>query len=193
MIVLVTTLQATITIYLFATAYTLKLPRIPGHHRRQQTVVAKMIRPAEANDLHAMKNIIDANELFPSEMLNEMTKSYFEGKSDEVWFVKVKDNLPIAVVFAGPEKMTEGCFNAFLLAVAPNCQREGHGRDLMIYLADHLQSSSVARILLVETSGNDEYAGTRHFYTAIGYKQVAMIPEFYQKGEDKIIYLKTLC
>jgi ribosomal protein S18 acetylase RimI-like enzyme len=103
--------------------------------------------------------------------------------------VKVKVYVPIA--FAGPEKMTEGCFNALLLAVAPNCQREGHGRDLMIYLADHLQSNSIARILLVETSGNDEYAGTRHFYTAIGYKQVAMIPEFYQKGEDKIIYLKT--
>jgi hypothetical protein len=60
----------------------------------------------------------------------------------------------------------------------------------MIYLADHLQSNSIARILLVETSGNDEYAGTRHFYTAIGYKQVAMIPEFYQKAKIRLFTLR---
>lgn len=48
------------------------------------------------------------------------------------------------------------------------------------------------RLLLVETSGNQEYAGTRAFYERIGYGEEGRIRDFYQAGEDKVIYRKQL-
>ena len=197
-------------------------------HRNSHSVTNSMIRPPSIHDLPDMKRIIDAAELFPSEMMDDMTKSYFDHQgqqttmdgntvqhdssaaitalnngSTEHWFVKVVTEAPkdsqqpptdvvVALVYAGPEKMTEGCYNVFLLAVHPNYQRQGYGRALMTHVADQLTITAAARVLLVETSGNDEFATAREFYSALGYTAVARIPEFYQKGEDKIIYHKFL-
>lgn len=48
------------------------------------------------------------------------------------------------------------------------------------------------RILLVETSGLENFKGTREFYRKCGYEKEAAIREFYQAGEDKIIFRKLL-
>ena len=45
-----------------------------------------MIRPSRVDDLPALKTVIDANELFPSEMLDEMMSDYFDDQnSSELW------------------------------------------------------------------------------------------------------------
>jgi hypothetical protein len=46
--------------------------------------------------------------------------------------------------------------------------------------------------LLVETSGSEDFAGTRAFYNSIGYTQEARIRDFYQGGDDKIVFRKDL-
>lgn len=176
----------------------------------------RMIRAPTIHDLPDMKRIIDAAELFPSEMMDEMTKKYFDQQqqqhenddgvakdlSNEFWFVKVvtqesedsstKKHVIAALVYAAPEKMTEGCYNVLLLAVHPQYHRMGYGRALMSYMEDQLKMNHAERVVLVETSGNEEYGTARTFYTALGYNAVARIPEFYQKGEDKIIFHKFL-
>ena len=48
------------------------------------------------------------------------------------------------------------------------------------------------RILLVETSGLESFEQTRAFYHKCGYEQEARIRDFYQAGEDKIIFRKSL-
>ena len=48
------------------------------------------------------------------------------------------------------------------------------------------------RVLLVETSGLAEFARTCWFYAEIDYTHEARIREFYQEGEDKIVFWKAL-
>lgn len=48
------------------------------------------------------------------------------------------------------------------------------------------------RVLLVETSGLERFERTRAFYRQRGYEEEARIREFYQAGEDKIIFRKSL-
>ena len=121
------------------------------------------IRPVIASDLPALKKLIDKTELFPGEMLNSMIASHLADptKSSEVWLTETTttqddDDIPVSVVFAGPEKLTVGTYNAFLLAVDPDHQRLGLGRGLMRHLEDHLRATRSCRLLLVETSGNEE-------------------------------------
>ncbi len=59
----------------------------------------------------------------------------------------------------------------------------------------HIEQKLAARgerILLVETSGLESFEGTREFYRKCGYEKEAQIREFYQAGEDKIVFRKSL-
>jgi len=49
-----------------------------------------------------------------------------------------------------------------------------------------------ARVLLVETSGTVEFTRTRSFYEHIGYTQEARIRDYYDKGDDKIVFYRAL-
>ena len=45
---------------------------------------------------------------------------------------------------------------------------------------------------LVETSGLPEFERARAFYRKCGYEEEARIREFYNAGEDKIVFRKAL-
>lgn len=148
------------------------------------------IRAVKLSDLPALKAIIDANQLFPSAMLDEMTSGYFNNNSNDYWFTYDNEQ-PVAIGYCAPEKMTEGTWNLYLIAVHPNYQGLGYGTAMLHYIEQKLAQSG-ARILLVETSSLASFERTRKFYQKCGYDKEAQIREFYQAGEDKIIFRKSL-
>ena len=149
------------------------------------------IRPVTPDDLPALKAVIDANELFPSDMLDEMILDYFTNEeSNDYWFT-YDDGKPVAIAYCAPERMTEGTWNLYLIAVHPDFQKEGRGVALLRHIEQKLASRG-ERILLVETSGLESFEGTREFYCKCGYEKEATIREFYQAGEDKIVFRKSL-
>lgn len=149
------------------------------------------VRPIKLEDLPALKTVIDENQLFPSDMLDEMISDYFNNqKSRALWFT-YDNGKPIAVAYCAPEKLTEGTWNLYLIAVHPNHQKLGCGTSLLHYIENKLADLG-ERILLVETSGLKNFEGTREFYQKCGYEKEARIREFYQAGEDKIVFRKLL-
>lgn len=149
------------------------------------------VRPTVIEDLPALKIAIDANQLFPSAMLDEMTSDYFNDKnSSDLWFT-YDAGKPVAIAYCAPEKMTEGTWNLYLIAVHPDYQRMGYGTAMLRYIELTLTKRG-ERLLLVETSGLDSYKNTRKFYRQCGYEREARIREFYQAGEDKIVFRKSL-
>ena len=68
------------------------------------------IRPLRVHDLAGIKNIIELNQMFPVEMLDEMTATCLAGDDvEEFWCVATdeQDN-PICVTYCAPEYMTKG-------------------------------------------------------------------------------------
>lgn len=61
----------------------------------------------------------------------------------------------------------------------------------MGYLENQLRSIQ-QRILLVETSGLEEFALTGEFYHKCGYTKEARIRDFCKEGADKIVFWKRL-
>lgn len=150
------------------------------------------IRAMVESDLPSVKEIIDNNEMFPSEYLDEMASGYVNQQTEELWFVLEHEKSGvIAVAFCSPERMTEGTWNLLLIAVLKKFQGEGVGSRLITFVEEQLKTLSV-RVLLVETSSLPEYKRTREFYPKCGYKQVAIIPEYYDEGDDKVVFLKPL-
>lgn len=154
-----------------------------------------MIRPLKSDDLPAVKAIIDACELFPSDLLDEMVAAFFgEAPCQEFWLVfdpPESEGAPVAVSYCAQERMTEGTWNQLLIAVHPDCQGQGIGTQLMRateeVLREHRQS-----LLLVETSGTDAFERTRAFYRGLGYEEEARLRDFYAPGDDKIVFRKAL-
>ena len=156
------------------------------------------IRSVTPNDKPSLKGVIDANELFPSEMLDDMMSDYFENENSQDIWLTYQGNEPIArrslavgIAYCAPEKMTEGTWNLYLIAIHPDYQGQGIGTSMVRYIEQMLAARG-ERILLVETSSLASFEGTREFYRKCGYDQEARIREFYQAGEDKIVFRKSL-
>eukprot|EP01118_Nematostelium_gracile_P014010 TRINITY_DN537_c0_g1_i1.p1 TRINITY_DN537_c0_g1~~TRINITY_DN537_c0_g1_i1.p1 ORF type:complete len:153 (-),score=41.01 TRINITY_DN537_c0_g1_i1:48-506(-) len=150
-----------------------------------------VVRSVNKEDLPALKKIIDSTEMFPSEMLDEMIEPYFSDPSTDIWLTKEIDQTPIAIAYCAPEKMTSGTFNLYLIAVDKAHQGTGIGTEIINHLEELLKKRS-ARILIVETSGLPEFEKTRGFYKRQKFVQEATIRDFYQDGEDKIVFWKNL-
>jgi GNAT superfamily N-acetyltransferase len=152
----------------------------------------QFIREMSKSDLAKVKAIIDDNQMFPAEYIDEMTVDYFNQETQELWYILEQEDAGIiAVAYCSPERMTEGTWNLLLIAVLKQFQGCGVGSTLITFIEQKLQTLMV-RVLLVETFGLPEYKLTRDFYPKCGYKQVAVIPEYYDSGDDKIVFWKNL-
>lgn len=149
------------------------------------------IRPLLQADLPAIKAVIDATGLFPSDMLDDMTQGYLAAPDGPDIWLTVDLAGPIGVAYVAPERMTEGTWNLYLIAIDPGQQGRGHGTATLRHV-EALLAARGQRILLVETSGLAEFAATRGFYRANGYDEEGRIRDFYAAGEDKVIFRRAL-
>ncbi|CAN5361014.1 GNAT family N-acetyltransferase [soil metagenome] len=150
-----------------------------------------MIRPATSADVPALKALIDALSLFPGEMLESMMADYFTNPQSRDCWLTDEDTGPVGVAYYAPERLTDGTWNLYLIAIQADQQGQGRGEALMRYVEADLQARS-ERLLLVETSGLPSYDYQRAFYRRCGYTEEARIRDFYQAGEDKVVFWKAL-
>ncbi len=155
-------------------------------------MITQSIRKVHKNDIPTLKHVIDSSELFPSELFDDMISGYFSDESStDIWLTYEQHNKPVAIAYCAPEKMTEGTYNLYLIAVHKDDQGKGVGAELMRYIEQLLREQE-QRILLVETSGLPEFERTRAFYDKCNYTREAVIRDFYQAGEDKVVFWKKL-
>jgi ribosomal protein S18 acetylase RimI-like enzyme len=90
----------------------------------------------------------------------------------------------------GPTPCTLGTYDLYWMAVDPARQGSGIGTALLTAMERSLLG--VARLVVVETAGRADYAPTRAFYEARGYRAASRIPDFYAPGDDQVVYVKYL-
>jgi ribosomal protein S18 acetylase RimI-like enzyme len=154
-----------------------------------------MIRPTTPEDVDAILALAVSSGLFPADATEEVagvlaTALRGELGPDHVWLTD-DDGGPVGVAYYAPERMTEGTWNLYMLAVHPDRQRQGRGAALVRHVEQSL-AARVARLLLIETSGVASFERTRALYRAIGYDEEARIRDFYKPGEDKVVFRKSL-
>ena len=150
------------------------------------------IRTVMKEDLEGLREVLDTIELFPSVALDEMTSDYFNNpNSEDIWFTKIEDGKPISIGYCGPEKLTDRTFNLYAIGVKSDIQGKGIGTEMMAFIENRLKQKGT-RILIVDTSGTDDFQLTRKFYENLGYEKEAVIRDFWEEGDDKIVYWKKL-
>jgi GNAT superfamily N-acetyltransferase len=89
----------------------------------------------------------------------------------------------------GPTPVAEDAYDIYWMAVSPAEQGRGRGKALVGWLEDEVRRRA-GRMIIIETSSQPKYNGTRQFYIDLDYKEVARVPDFYRAGDDRVIYAK---
>jgi ribosomal protein S18 acetylase RimI-like enzyme len=156
-------------------------------------VAAASLRPVRAADRAAVEQITRATGLFREDELPvavEVLDAAAAGDPSYTALAAEVDGRVVGWICWGPTPCTVGTWDLYWMAVDPSLQGSGVGTALIHEMEQRL--AGLARVIVVETAGRPDYAGTRAFYEARGYRAVATIPDFYAPGDDQVVYLKYL-
>lgn len=145
------------------------------------------IRPSTAADIPGLALVLEDTQLFPVEMLPDM----LENPDGGILLTAVQEGEALGLCYAKPELLADGVWNMLALGVRTAAHGKAIGTALVADLESRLRASGV-RMMIVETSGMPEFAQARGFYTAKGYTQEAVIRDYWDAGDDKVIFRKLL-
>jgi ribosomal protein S18 acetylase RimI-like enzyme len=91
----------------------------------------------------------------------------------------------------GLTPLTESTYDLYWMAVHPAVQGKGYGRAIIRFVEQDVRERG-GRLLVLETSSQENYTRTRHIYEKNGYELISRIRDFYKPGDDKLIYVKYL-
>jgi ribosomal protein S18 acetylase RimI-like enzyme len=101
------------------------------------------------------------------------------------------DSILAGYVCFGPTPLTEGTWDIYWMAVAPEMQRQGIGGALLESAEKAIRKAG-GRLAIIETSSTPAYEKTIRFHIGHGYEIIARVPDFYAPGDDKLILRRRL-
>lgn len=102
-----------------------------------------------------------------------------------------RDGVLAAYACFGPIPGTEGSFDLYWISARPSFHRSGLAREAL-RRAEQAAVALGARRMFIDTSSTPPYEPARALYRALGYEQVALLPDFYRPGDGKTIFAKRL-
>lgn len=155
-----------------------------------------MFRSVVPADSDAVTSLAVSAALFAPEdsgVVRSMMDAYFATGRSEGHVCLLDDDAgePRAVADYEPVPVTDRTWFLTMLAVRPDQQGQGRGAGLLAHLEDLLRDRG-QRLLLIQTSSTARYAHARGFYTACGYDQEARVRDYYEPGDDMIVFRKAL-
>jgi ribosomal protein S18 acetylase RimI-like enzyme len=106
-------------------------------------------------------------------------------------FTLLSEGIPAGWICYGPTPCTHGTFDIYWIGVDTTCQGKGFGRALLDHAEKRIRNIH-GRLIIIETSGRPLYESTRGFYLKTGYVEATRIPDFYDRGDARVIYAKAL-
>lgn len=146
------------------------------------------------DDLAAIRRIVDSTGVFSPveiEVAVELADDRLRrGSASDYQFVFAElDGRTAGYACFGPIALTAFSFDLYWIAV----ERTLHGRQIgrvLLEKAEELIRQRGGRRIYAETSGRDQYTATRGFYLRRGYRQDALLVDFYAPGDDKVVFVK---
>ena len=91
----------------------------------------------------------------------------------------------------GPIPCTAASWDLYWIAVQPDLRGRGMGRRILDLVEKKIGKMGGTRVY-VDTSSRELYRPTLAFYAHCGYRQEAVLKDFYAPGDSKVLFLKVL-
>lgn len=86
---------------------------------------------------------------------------------------------------------TEKRYDLYWIAVENRYRGTGIGKQLLIQTEEAIRNNE-GKIIYIETSTLEKYLPTRKFYVKNGYKEDAILEDYYKDGDGKLLLSKRL-
>ncbi len=153
------------------------------------------IRPTIREDQEPILRILERTGYFTPEEIkiaDELLNSYFDHSLESgYWTYTALTDKVAGYVCYGPTPLTEGTYDIYWIAVAPDVQGRKIGTELLTFAEDDIARNK-GRLITVYTSSQEKYSSTRSFYLRRGYHEGARIHDYYRPGDDLVIYVKLI-
>lgn len=147
-------------------------------------------------DRAAIQAILQSTGFFyPAEIevALELIDGWFVNRENSEYHLIVAESAGQVIGYSclGPTACTQSTWDLYWIAVSPDTQGSGIGRQLMVASEDLARRHGATR-MYIDTAGREQYVPTRAFYERCGYKVAATLPDFYAPGDAKVVFLKVL-
>ena len=151
----------------------------------------------KTSDIALVRGILNSSQFFfdyEIDVAQELVQENLikgEEKSGYIFIIVEKDDTPIAFACYGKTPCTADSFDLYWIAVHQNQKNMGIGKKLMSLIEQDIAGLG-GKNIWIETSSRPLYEPTRRFYLKTGYELIARLPNFYGKGDNKIVFLKNI-
>ncbi len=155
-----------------------------------------MIRTITEVDASGVVALAVATELFSSEesgIVRQMMTDYFSTNAADghTCLVDEYDGNLIAVAYYEPLPATDRTWELTMIGVDRDHHRHGLGTLLLQAVEADLRARG-QRLLLVETSATPAFDRARDFYRSCDYAEEARVRDYYESGDDMVLFRKAL-
>lgn len=149
-----------------------------------------------ASDAEAIRAMVTATERFhPAEVevaVELVLDRLAKGEASEYWFTVAElEGQVVGYACYGPIPCTASSYDLYWIAVDPRLQGRGIGHAL-VQAAESRIAQAGGTHVFIDTSSRPDYAPTRAFYEKTGYRQEAVLKDFYAADDDKAVFSKKL-
>ncbi len=155
-----------------------------------------MIRAVTPADAPAVVALAVASELFAPEdatIVESMMAAYMarEHANGHACVIDTDGDEPVGVAYWQPAEATDRTWYLTMIGVRRERHRQGRGAALLRHVEEELRTGG-QRLLLVETSSTPAFDRARAFYRSCGYGEEARVRDFYEPGDDMVLFRKDL-
>jgi ribosomal protein S18 acetylase RimI-like enzyme len=154
-----------------------------------------MIRHMTAEDTDDIVSLMIAAGMFSAEeaeVVRGLLRDYVEARHREhVCVVDDYEGRLVGVAYYQPKGPGDRLWQLTMIAVHPDLQGTGRGGALLHHVEGDLRSRG-QRLLTIDTSGTPQYDRARAFYARCHYAEEARIRDYWQDGDDLVVFTKRL-
>lgn len=125
-------------------------------------------------------------------ILQSVLEDYENARDGYLIIDDKQDNLVRGFVVFGRIPLTAHGWDIYWMAVDKDHQGKGIGQKLLKSVEAHILKNEHVANLRVETSTRKEYAHARNLYSKAGFQEVGRITDFYDEGDDIVIFCKHI-
>ena len=150
----------------------------------------------EKRDIKRIREIVVSTKFFYDHEVDVAVELIQErlGKGDSTGYHFVfaeADGITCAYSCYGPIAMTKSSFDLYWIVTDNEFRGKGIGKKLLAETYKEARKMGCT-LIIAETSGLDHYKPTRAFYESNNFTPEARIRDFYDKDDDKYIYVKRI-
>lgn len=157
----------------------------------------KLSYELEDKDIDSFVSILQSSDFFYDFEVGivisifDETMEKGQRESEYFWVKLIQEGKIRGFAVFGPNPSTVGSWDLYWIAVSDE-YRNKHFGSIILKDVELRAREDGCRVLWVETAGRPLYLPTRGFYESCDYEKVAQLKDYYDEGDDKVIYRKIL-